>query len=66
MTTDPRQSSRCWSTAEVGTGLTPHLIPCTRGRHRWGKHRNRAVRWACPPYCGCIRHPGPRRVIPTA
>lgn len=54
---DPRQSTSCWSHGQVSTpdGLI-HEIACGRGRHRWGKHRNRQVRWACPPRCGCIRH----------
>jgi hypothetical protein len=54
---DPRNSTSCWSRAEVCTpDAVIHEIACGRGRHRWGKHRNRHVRWACPPRCGCIRH----------
>ena len=54
---DPRNSTSCWSHAEVCTpDGTIREIACGRGRHRWGKHRNRDARWACPPRCGCVRH----------
>lgn len=55
---DPARSDSCWSRAEITTpdGLI-HDIACARGRHRWGKHRNRHVKWPCPPRCTCIRHP---------
>lgn len=54
---DPRTSTHCWSSAEVDTpDAVIRKIACGRGRHRWGKHRNGDVRWACPPHCGCARH----------
>jgi hypothetical protein len=54
---DARNSAHCWSVAEIGTpDAVIHEVACGRGRHRWGKHRNRHVRWACPPRCGCVRH----------
>lgn len=54
---DPRASPHCWSTAEVTTpDAVIHTLACGRGRHRWGQHRNRHVRWSCPPRCRCIRH----------
>lgn len=54
---DPRDSPYCWSSAEVGTpDAAIRTIACARGRHWWGKHRNRHVRWTCPPRCSCIRH----------
>lgn len=54
---DPRASDSCWSRAEVCTpDAVIHEIACGRGRHRWGKHRNRQARWSCPPRCGCVRH----------
>lgn len=54
---DPRQAASCWSQGEVCTpDGTLRKIACGRARHRWGKHRNRGVRWSCPPRCGCIRH----------
>jgi hypothetical protein len=57
---DPRHSTSCWSSAEVGTpDAVIRTIACGRGRHRWGKHRNRQVRWTCPPRCACIRHARP-------
>lgn len=58
---DPRNSTSCWSRAELGTpdGVI-HEIACGRGRHRWGKHRNRQVRWSCPRRCGCVRHASKR------
>lgn len=54
---DPRNSTSCWSRAEVCTpdGAIQE-IACGRGRHRWGKHHNRHARWTCPPRCGCVRH----------
>jgi hypothetical protein len=54
---DPRNSPSCWSRAEVSTpDGTIHGIACGRGRHWWGRHRNRHVRWVCPARCGCVRH----------
>lgn len=56
-TDDPRDSPHCWSRAEVCTpDAVIRDIACGRGRHRWGKHRNRHVRWTCPRRCGCVRH----------
>ncbi|GGW82004.1 hypothetical protein GCM10010340_69990 [Streptomyces griseoloalbus] len=54
---DPRNSTSCWSRAEVDTsdGIIRE-VACGRGRHRWGKHRNGNVQWACPPRCCCVRH----------
>lgn len=58
---DPRKHTSCWSKAEVGTpDAVIHEIACSRGKHRWGKHRNRHVRWACPRRCGCVRHASKR------
>lgn len=55
--TDPSQSDHCWSMAEVCTpDATIHDVACGRGRHRWGKHRNRQIAWSCPPLCACARH----------
>lgn len=66
LTTDPRNSSSCWSRAEVCTpDSTIRTVACGRGRHRWGKHRNRHVRWSCPPRCGCVRHARKRAKQPT-
>lgn len=63
---DARNSAHCWSKAEVGTpDAVIREIACSRGRHRWGKHRNRHVRWACPRRCGCIRHARKRDEEPT-
>lgn len=57
ITDDPRDSPYCWSQAEVCTpDAVIHDVACGRGRHWWGKHRNRHVRWACPRRCSCIRH----------
>lgn len=59
---DPRHSPHCWSSAEVGTpDAVIRNVACSRKRHRWGKHRNRHVRWACPPRCSRIRHPRPSK-----
>lgn len=64
--TDPRDSSSCWSRAEVSTpDAIIHVLACERGRHLWGRHRNRDVTWRCPKRCRCVRHArGPRRQDP--
>ena len=33
------------------------------GPYRWGRHRNRHVRWRCPTNCGCIRHTHPEGTL---
>lgn len=55
--TDPRKSRSCWSAGEVTTpdGVV-RQIACGRGRHRWGRHRNREATWRCPKGCLCVRH----------
>ncbi|MEU1496093.1 hypothetical protein [Streptomyces sp. NPDC005732] len=54
---DPRTHANCWSRGEVTSpdGVI-HEIACARGRHWWGRHRNRSMRWPCPPRCCCVRH----------
>jgi hypothetical protein len=54
---DPHNATPCRSRAEIDTpdGVIRD-IACGRASHRWGKHRNADVRWACPPHCTCVRH----------